>query len=96
MGRISKELKEISAEAYPILNKDYYLVRSRQGEMGPIGWLYSVVSKSAMPTARIVMLLDKFAKGHLKAQPAQRDIFGARWYLMPGPKPDKKWGPVCP
>jgi hypothetical protein len=92
MGNTSEELKEIKKRAKEKKKVDtrYHLMRVKQGEVAPAGWLSRARTKAYFSDAKIEYALTNPMPG--KAQ----HTYIASWYMYPGPKPDKKWGPVCP
>lgn len=90
MGNISEELKEIKKRAKKPVETRYHLVRMKGDETAPAGWLLRGRTKAYFSDARIEEALGNPRPGN-----AQR-IYIVCWYMYPGPKPDKKWGPVCP
>jgi hypothetical protein len=92
MGSTSKELKEIKKRAVKkTVDPRYYLVRVKAGEVAPSGWLARARTKTYFTPARIEDYLNIFREAG-KAQ----HVYVGSWYMYPGMKPDKKWGPVCP
>lgn len=93
MGRPSKELSELikrSEEAkLPVLNVDYHVVRYKGHTTIPKGWVMRRSSRNAI-TAEYVQVA-------LRQGPQEAYVVSsAQWAVFPGPKPDKRWGPVCP
>lgn len=104
MGRVSKELKALGEitekkkkkveKAWPVANVDYHLVKVMYGEMTPPAYIYDSLYR--MSRVDIIYHMDQFRGGGLLKNGGQTLLRTRRWYLVPGPKPDPKWGPVCP
>lgn len=95
MGRISKELKGLNdktkTEEWPVENKDYYVVRVHQGKTAAPGWVFRASTRSGLTKERLIIALSNPKLGALAHMP-----YYGMWYVYPGAKPNKKWGPVCP
>lgn len=96
MGHTSKELKEVAKKVkekeYPVKNKDYYVVRVARGETAYPGWITSTQRLSQMTRARVL----EYIKGPVVDKSEKVTFSDYRWYAYPGPRPNPKWGPVCP
>lgn len=92
MGRTSQESKEVSETnaEYPVENKDYHVQRYKYGEAIRPGYYFTVVKKRNV-YANIKSYVGREASGNIRLC-AYTVVYAA----YPGPKPDKKWGPVCP
>lgn len=94
MGRTSKELKELKERKdaqYPVEGKDYYIERVKVGDTAMSGWVGRYRKKSSFTRDNILTCLKT-------VQPREKlyNPWYVHYFLYPGPKPDKKWGPVCP
>lgn len=98
MGRTSKELKELKEreKAYPALDKDYYLIRVARGNIYPPGWVFATTHRSGMHPATVAAVLKQYRSGTRAKQASGTCTYVGQWFMFVGPKPDKKWGPVCP
>lgn len=102
MGRSSEELKALKklkkqAEAleWPVENVDYHLVRYKKTDRINAGWLFNAYTRRELSKTTIISVFQQYKNGNRKAQQAMPCLWTG-WYVYPGPKPDKKWGPVCP
>jgi hypothetical protein len=84
MGSSSEEPKEL------VVDVDYWIMRLRKGETAPPFWLARSTPKEITPA--VAANVFKLANAPL----APRKFIRQTYLLMKGPKPDKKWGPVCP
>lgn len=92
MGNTSKELAEIKKKnevEFPVENVDYYVQRYLAYTPIMSGYItYTTVNK---PTKAVIL------KALADPQPKKGVVFPFKAYMVyPGPKPDKKWGKVCP
>lgn len=102
MGRASEELKAVKKktketnDAWPVKDKDYYVLRVKRGQKIFKGWLTH--DYSPLTRGQIILNLGEFAAGIKKPQGNGNEVamFESRYVLYPGPRPDKKWGPICP
>lgn len=95
MGRISKELKELGRKKekeWPVDGQDYYILRVKADEVVPAGWTAVFRKKTFYTREKIIALL----KENKKPEAGMDNRWYTRYYFYPGPKPDKRWGPVSP
>lgn len=81
MGDSSKELKS---------GRDYYIVVKKLGEEAPAGWLQRRNHKAGFTPFAVQVALKN------KPAPAEVCPYHRQYYLYPGPKPRKAWGPTMP
>lgn len=98
MGRISKELKELKEreKPYPVLDRDYYVIRVAKGGTAPARWVYTANHRGSIVDVTVTRVLAELADGVRAVQPERLCLFSGAWFMYAGPKPDKRWGPVCP
>lgn len=101
MGSKNKEVKDLekkaAEKAWPVENKDYYLVRIPVGRKIPRGYLTTYQTKEEA-SKYVLALMTGYKQGsHVpQKQDGRGPYYQSVYAVYPGVKPDKKWGPVCP
>lgn len=85
MGSNDKESTEVA---------EYHTVRVKRGGVAFSGWLTHSPNHVYIKQ-HAAELIAAWKRGALLTQPAM-SMYSNTWVLYPGPKPNKKWGPVCP
>lgn len=92
MGNTSEELKEIKKRAKDkekAADTRYHLVRFKRGEQVRAGWLGSGPRVFFTPER-----VERFLAERREREAGR--CYTAAWFMYLGPKPNPKWGPVCP
>ena len=95
MGSASEELAQV-VKLQPVPNVDYYIVCYKAGDLVPRGWLQRRETKSGFTREVVSSLLVAAERRIINPCPDNKPAVNRRYYLYPGQRPDKKWGPVCP
>lgn len=72
-------------------DQDYHILMVKKGELARAGWLTRSTTKGYFDAPHVNYWVN-VPKPRTEAEKAYRRMY----YLYKGPKPDKKWGPVCP
>lgn len=99
MGSTSEEptkaVKKGKKLEWPVNGVDYHQVKVLKGEFVPPVYLQK--SFHRLPKADVAYYLTHLKNGTFKLEFEMRQEHRTKmWYLVPGPKPNPKWGPVCP
>jgi len=93
--RVSKPLKVNPKAVGYRLNVDYHVVKYTHGQYVPAGWLSRSVYKSYVQGGSARPYLDQHKENKAVNESTVCNALSV-WYLYPGPRPNPKWGPVCP
>lgn len=94
MGRDDKEPKTL------VEGDDYWIMKLDRGQVAPRGWIARRRLKREFTPELLQELLAPKRGGifvMMSTGTGLQQVFPRRTYLlMKGPKPDAKWGPLCP
>lgn len=95
MGRASEKPKKVVPAGFPVRNVDYHVVIIKKGAVIPGGWLAHHAHR--VSDAVLGEMVRQCGEGSrkLKSTPDVA-LYSNRYAVYLGPKPNKKWGPVCP
>ena len=95
MGHTSEKPKKEVKKEWPVSGVDYHLVKVMKGEFPPAAYLQR--SGYRLSKSDVKYYLTHYKRGEfilVMAQTAEK--LRQAWYLVPGPKSNPKWGPICP